>query len=114
MKFTLEDARKFGWEGWGGWAYSSKEDFSSASTLYIEATKSHGKVKTTLSDRIYYVVDGKGEFDIDDEIVLVKKGDVVIVPKNTPYDYWARGILKLFLVHVPAFDPEYEVKLEGK
>jgi mannose-6-phosphate isomerase-like protein (cupin superfamily) len=113
MKFSLDKARKFGWKGLKGWAYNSKEDFENASAAYFELTGSHGEVKTTLSDRVYFVVEGEGEFEIDGEKISVEKEEVVVVPKNTPYDYRAKGgVLKLFLVHVPAFDPEYEVKLE--
>jgi len=113
MKFTLKKAFKFGWEGLKGWAYNSRGDFPNASAAYFEVTGSHGKVKTTKSDRIYLVLDGQGEFTIDGKIIPVEKTDVVIVPKNTPYDYKAtKGTLKLFLVHCPAFDPEADVKLE--
>ncbi|MEK6964304.1 MAG: cupin domain-containing protein [Nanoarchaeota archaeon] len=113
MKFSLKTARSFGWEGLKGWAYNSKEDFENASAAYFEVTKGHGKVKTRKSDRVYYVVDGHGEFIIDGKIVQVEKTDVVIVPKNTPYDYKAlSGAMKLFLVHCPAYDAEFEEKLE--
>lgn len=113
MKFTLNRARVFAWKGLKGWVYSSKEDFENASVAYFEVTESHGKVKTTRSDRVYFVIDGEGEFIIDEEIISVKESDVVIVPKNTPYDYKVKKhhILKLFLVHIPAYDPEAEVKL---
>lgn len=110
MKYTLKNAFQFGWKGLKGWAYNSKNDFPNASAAYFEVDDHHGKVKTNLSDRIYYVIEGKGEFIINDKIVPVEKTDVVIVPKKTPYDY--RGNLKLFLVHVPAYDESYEVKLE--
>jgi len=113
MKFTLKNSYKFSWEGLKGWAYNSKEDFENASAAYFEVSGSHGKIKTTHSDRIYFVIDGKGEFEIGGKIIPVKKSDVIIVPKNTPYDYRSKeGVLKLFLVHTPAFDPDYEVKLK--
>ena len=113
MKFSLKNARAFGWEGLKGWALNSKEDFESASAAYFEVTGSHGKVKTTSSDRVYFVLEGEGEFVINDEVVPVEKHDVIVVPKNTPYDYRAtNGVLKLFLVHIPAYDPENEVKLD--
>ncbi len=112
-KFTFKNAHQFGWEGLKGWGYNSKEDFSNASAAYFEVTGSHGKVKTTKSDRVYFVVDGKGEFVVDGEKIPVEESDVVIVPKNTPYDYKVKeGTMKLFLVHVPAYDEEAEVKLE--
>lgn len=113
MKLTLKDAYKFDWDGLKGWAYNSKEDFPDASAAYFEVTGRHGKVKTASSDRVYYVLDGKGVFEIGGKEVEVEKTDVVIVPKNTPYDYWAKeGGLKLFLVHTPAYNPEDEVKFE--
>jgi len=114
MKFTLKSAQKVGWSGWSGWPYNSKEAFKRASALYIEVITRHGKTKTTRSDRVYYVLDGKGEFIIKDKVFRVKKTDVIIVPRNTPYDYRRVGKkkLKLFLVHAPAFDQKYVVDLE--
>ena len=114
MKFKKNQARKTGWDGLDFWVYSTKDDFKNASSAYFEVTKAHGKVKTTVSDRIYYVIDGKGVFEIDGVKDAVEPSDVVVVPKNTPYDYWATDgtVLKLFLVHTPAFDPEGEVELD--
>jgi mannose-6-phosphate isomerase-like protein (cupin superfamily) len=112
MKFKLKNSFKFGWKGLKGWAYNSKEDFLGASAAYFEVDGAHGKVKTTLSDRIYFILEGKGEFIINDKIIPVEATDVVIVPKNTPYDY--RGKMKLFLVHTPAFNADHEIKLEEK
>ncbi|MFH1398912.1 MAG: cupin domain-containing protein [Candidatus Woesearchaeota archaeon] len=110
MKFKLKDAYKFGWDGLKGWAYNSKEDFENASAAYFEVNGSHGKVKSTNSDRIYLVLEGSGKYIIDGKIVEVEKDDVIIVPKNTTYDY--TGKMKLFLVHCPAYDEKSEVKLD--
>lgn len=113
MKFSIKDGRDFGWDGLKAKAINSKDDFANASAAYFEVTGSHGKVKTEISDRIYLVLDGEGEFTIDGQPTLVHKDDVVIVPKNTPYDYRAVNdtVLKLYLVHTPAYDPEFERKL---
>ncbi|NIM47055.1 MAG: cupin domain-containing protein [Candidatus Aenigmarchaeota archaeon] len=113
LKFKLKDAYKFGWEGLKGLAFNSKEDFERASAAMFEVTGKHGKVKSLVSDRVYLVLEGKGEFKINEEVVPVEKNDVIIIPKNTPYDYKAvERTLKLFLVHTPAFDESKEVKLE--
>lgn len=111
MKFKLKDAKQFGGKGLKGWAHNSKEDFPRASAACFEVDGAHGKVKTALSDTVYYVLEGKGEFIINEETMPVETTDVVIVAKNTPYNY--RGKMKLFLVHTPAFDPKYEIELEG-
>ena len=110
MKYKLEDATNFGWEGLSGKAYSTKEEFANASGAYFEVTGSHGKTKTTCSDRVYLILDGEGQFEIDGKMFSVEKTNMVIVPKNTPYDYRAVSgtVLKMFLVHTPAFDPTKE------
>ncbi len=46
----------------------------------------------------------------DDEVVLGGKDDVVIVPKDTAYDY--RGKIRLFLVHTPAYEQDSDVHLD--
>ncbi len=114
FKFTLSKAEGISWDGWRGLAYNSKEDFSRISALYIEVTKRHGLSKTTISDRVYYILKGKGEFIVKDDKYEVSETDVIIIPKNTPYDYESKGkdALKMFMIHVPAFDPKYVVELE--
>lgn len=115
MKFKLENAREFGWDGLKGKAYNTKEQFPPASAAYFEVTGRHGKTKTSSSDRIYYVIQGKGEFVLDGSPFSVEQTDVIIVPKNTPYDYRAtEGVLRLFLVHSPAYDLAHDVSLEDK
>jgi mannose-6-phosphate isomerase-like protein (cupin superfamily) len=110
MKFELKNAKKIDRKELKGWVYSTKEDFKNASAIYFEIDGTHGKVKSTLNDRVYFIIEGEGEFIINDEVIPVKKFDVIIVPKNTPYNY--RGKMKMFLVHTPAFDPEFDIKLK--
>jgi hypothetical protein len=42
--------------------------------------------------------------------VSVGKDDVVIVPKDTAYDY--RGQMRLFLIHTPAYEQDSDVHLD--
>ncbi len=113
MKFSLKDASEFGWEGLKGRGISSREDFPNASAAYFEVTGEHGMVKSKLSDRVYFVLGGSGKFVIGKESIRVTLGDVIIVPRDTPYNYRALtgSTLKLFLVHTPAYDPTKEIKL---
>lgn len=112
MKFTLSDAYPIEWEGIKAKSYSSADDFANASAIVFNVDGSHGKIKSTVNDRVYYVISGSGKFDINGRKIQVKTTDVVIVPKNTPYDY--NGKMKLFLVHTPAFDPKGDILLEKK
>lgn len=114
MKFKFKEKGEFSWEGLKGFIYSDKDDFPFASAIAFEVKGSHGKVKSLVSNRVYLILEGKGEFIIDGKVIPVEPTDVIIVPKNTAYDYRAVDgtTLKLFLVHTPAFDAEKEVKLE--
>jgi mannose-6-phosphate isomerase-like protein (cupin superfamily) len=113
MKLEKKDARKYGWPGLRGWAYKGKDDFSHASVAYAEVTGKHGRAKDARSDIIYFVIDGKGEFSFGKERIAVKKSDVIIVPKNTAFDFWAKGgTMKLCIVHCPAFDPAHYTRLD--
>src|SRR5438067_883592 len=114
MKFLRSDAEKKGWEGLSYWVYNTKEEFAAASAAYFEVTASHGLTMSTANDRVYYVIEGHGEFIMGGETIPVTATDVVIVPKNTEYDYWAASgqTLKLLLVHTPAFEAEAEVKMD--
>ena len=109
-KFTEKDAYKSGWEGLKFSSYSEGSDFDRASCGVFEVSTHHGKVKSTKSDRIYYILEGSGYFEIEGNRIDVKSTDVVIVPKNTVYDYF--GKMKLFLVHTPAYDWEKEIKYD--
>lgn len=109
-KFTLKDAYMSGWKGLNFSSYSESSDFDRASTGVFTVTVHHGKVKSLLSDRIYYVLEGEGYFIINDEKIPVKQTDVIIVPRNTVYDYFNQnGPMKLFLVHTPAYTYDAEV-----
>jgi mannose-6-phosphate isomerase-like protein (cupin superfamily) len=110
MKFTRDKARKFGWQGMTGWAYMAEKESPAISCAYIEVSGRHGKVKYKKSDRLYYVISGSGAFKINEESQEVREGDVLIIPKDTPYDY--EGEMKLLLVDTPAYDSLADVNLE--
>jgi mannose-6-phosphate isomerase-like protein (cupin superfamily) len=107
MIFKLKDAGKFKLEGLKGWSYSTNVNFSRASAAYIEVNGRHGKVMSKVSDKIYLVIDGEGKFIIEGNEFPVGKSDVIIVPRETEYDY--EGEMNLFLVYAPAFGKGSEV-----
>ena len=112
MKFSRKQNEDFGWQGLKGWVYNTKDEFPNVSTAYLEITASHGKVRNTLSDVVYYIVDGIGEFFVKDSWFSVKKADVVIIPKDTPYNFRTKNsTMKLLGVFTPAFDPKFDIKL---
>ena len=86
--------------------YKINSDFSGA---LIEINGDHGKLKCLNEDRIYFIIEGNGEFDLDGEVSEVGVGDLIFVPKETPYNI--KGKLKYFLVCSPEFNPEDDVFL---
>ncbi|MCC7303971.1 cupin domain-containing protein [bacterium] len=55
---------------------------------------------------IYYIVEGKGLFVLDDERVEVKPTDLIVVPPKTRIHYF--GTMKMILTVSPAFKEENE------
>lgn len=106
--YKLADAQDVSWPGIKIKSYSEGTDFERASAARFWVDGNHGKVYSEVSDRVYLILDGKGYFEIENERFDVAKSDVVIVPKQTKYDYG--GKMELFLVHAPAFDRDKEHK----
>jgi len=90
----------------------SSDDFERLGCGVFRVEERHGLLKNIASDRIYLVLEGKGSFTVATNTFAVQAGDVVLVPRNTPYDY--EGNLKLFLVHSPANNDEADISLEDK
>lgn len=90
----------------------SSDDFERLGAGLFHVEERHGLIKNIASDRIYLVLEGNGEFTVNGEQFAVTRGDVVLVPRNTPYDY--QGRLKLFLVHSPANNDEADISLGEK
>jgi mannose-6-phosphate isomerase-like protein (cupin superfamily) len=111
MKFPFKSTQTFERKGVKVRVYNSRDDFSNLSAALLEVTGRHGKIKTMSSDRVYFIVEGKGEFTVGDTVTSVGPNDVVIVPKGTPYDF--KGHMRVFMVHAPAFDAQSEVDLES-
>lgn len=61
-------------------------------------------------DAVYYVLEGSGEFFIEDEKFTVEKGDLVFIPKGVKYK--DSGRLTLLSVSVPKFDIDKWVIVE--
>lgn len=87
--------------------YLINKNFSAA---LIEIDGRHIKMKCLKEDRIYYVVEGEGEFIVKDEINSVKAEDLMFVPMGTPYSF--SGKMKILLICSPEFNPEDDVTLE--
>lgn len=57
----------------------------------------------------YFILEGAGSFEIEDEIQACSKGDLVFVPKNSKFRY--TGKMKMLLVSTPWWFSEQEETL---
>lgn len=93
-----------------GKKYSVASISSKTGVCQIETEKGH---ETTIiehkCDFIYYVLEGKGTFEIDGQMENCIEGDLVVIPAGSKFQY--KGQLKMLLISTPAFYPEQEETL---
>ena len=58
----------------------------------------------TISKHIYHVIEGEGEFVVDNKIIPVKKGRTIVIEPNQIFYY--KGKMLLFLEMLPDFKEE--------
>ena len=100
MKITKTQAIRHDWDQTKSWNYKLRHLNPYQSIVYAEITNDHGEVHTNDAERIYYIVDGDGEFIISGAIIMVTKGDVFTVPAHTVYNYHSlsNSVLKVVLI----------------
>jgi len=99
MRIARTQAKRQDWDEVRSWNYKIANLSPKMSVVYAELDGVHGEVKTKDIERIYYILDGKGEFTFSNKTFKVSKGDVITVPPNTTYDYKPIGkkTLKILL-----------------
>lgn len=87
--------------------YISKDDDIGYSVVRTHLDGRHPFMKNTNSNRTYYLINGEASFYINDQIINVSSGEMMIIPKNTKYAF--RGKFDAILIDCPAFDVKYDV-----
>lgn len=87
MKISSSQAIRQDWDKVKSWNYKLTNISPKMSVVYAELEGDHGEVKTKDIERVYYILDGKGEFIFGGKTIKVQKSDVIIVPPKTTYDY---------------------------
>ena len=90
--------------------YISKDDDIGYSVVRTHLDGRHPFMKNTNSNRTYYLINGEASFYINDQIINVSSGEMMIIPKNTKYAF--RGKFDAILIDCPAFDVKYDVIYE--
>lgn len=87
MKIEKENAIREDWDEVKSWNYKLPQLEPRMSVVYAELEGDHSLVHTEDLERIYFIIDGQGEFDIGQEKINVNAGDVVTIPPKTEYNY---------------------------
>jgi len=89
MKVRKEEAIKEVWDNVESRNYKLTHLPSKyQSIVYAKLTGSHGEVHTSEVERVYYVLRGEGEFNVEGEMTKVVQGDVFTVPPQKTYNYY--------------------------
>ena len=98
-KLSKNDAVRHDTEALKGWYYQLPDVDSGRSVIYAEVSGDHGQRIIGDRPRIYYIIDGEGEFSINGEKTTAVQGDVIVIPPYATYSYHAtKPILKLLLI----------------
>ena len=57
---------------------------------------------------VYYVLDGIGQMELNDDLVEVGPGTVITIEPNTRHRLISPGGVRTIVIGVPAFDPDDE------
>ena len=72
------------------------------SVTWVRIHGHHGKMVCNVSDRVYYIINGHGRFDVDGEQPGdVGPGDLVLIPSGVPYVF--DGEMDYLVMNGPAF-----------
>jgi len=81
-----------------GWYYQLPEIDGGRSVIYAEVTGDHGQRIVGDHPRIYFIIDGEGEFNVNGEVMAAIPGDVITIPTHATYGYHAtKPVLKVLL-----------------
>lgn len=107
--FKLPNKYTFEKVGIRGTNFESKKLSDKVKFAVIEIEGEHKKVREKECDFHYYVLEGKGNFEIDGKIEECQKGDLVIIPSGSIFKY--SGKMKLLLITIPWWRQEQEETL---
>lgn len=104
-KYTAKNAHKFNKHGIDLTVYG--EDVPEANVVFVSVDKGHFQEFYDVGSYfIYYIIEGKGTFVLDDEKVEAEATDLIVIPPKTRIHYF--GKMKMVLTVSPAFKEENE------
>lgn len=105
--FKPEDAAVIEKNGVKMRIYTTKAESGNAAVLYQKTQKGHTEeFLHEKSDFIYYILEGRGVWIVENRAFEARAGDIVVVPAGKRF--WFRGNLKQVCITAPAWEEKYE------
>jgi mannose-6-phosphate isomerase-like protein (cupin superfamily) len=82
---------------------TADETTPNISMTWVHIWGHHDRVVNQTSDRVYYILEGEGTFQVGDDASMepVTAGDVVYIAHDTPYEF--AGHMRYIVTNGPAF-----------
>lgn len=104
-RFPASEANKFNKHGIDLTVYG--EGVPTANVVYVEVKEGHfQEFLDPEATFIYYIIEGRGTFFLNDEPVEAEATDLIVIPPNTRIHYF--GTMKMVETVTPAFNAERE------
>lgn len=98
MKISKNQAIHHQREGVDGYYYQLPDVQNGTTVVYAEFTGEHGQATIGEKERIYFILEGSADFEINEEKFAVQKDDLVVIPPHGTYNLWPKdGMVKVLL-----------------
>lgn len=87
-KLSRKQATPYGREGVSAFNYAFPDIENGTSVIYAELTGVHGERTIGERARMYYIIEGTGEFVVNGETFSIESGDTIPIPPKATYNYW--------------------------
>jgi gentisate 1,2-dioxygenase len=101
--FRFAGATPWSRQGIRGLTLTTGHDNPEISASLLNVVGVHGRVRSRINARLYYVLEGPVTFEVDGHEFDAEKGDTILVPKGKPYNMSASNA-QVLLVNAPAFE----------
>ena len=99
IKVNKSDAVEHSRDGVYGRYYQMPEINGGTTVSYAEFKGEHGQRTIGEKSRIYYILDGSAEFEVNGEKFLAEKDDTVAIPAGGTYNLWPKSeVVKVLLI----------------
>jgi mannose-6-phosphate isomerase-like protein (cupin superfamily) len=89
MKLTQNQSQIFKRDGLDGWNYKLPDVEGGVSIVLNKLTGVHVERNTEETTRIYFIIEGKGIFKINNNEETVAENDVIVIPPHSIFNFWA-------------------------